>query len=370
MRSKEKTYQRHAPVKAKPNPQPLPPVPFKKITPVGPVKPLLEWMQEKNAAYYQSSSTSIDSDFSTYAQSPNGMLTCANAMAFHSFARARPRQTYEILEVGVGSGMFALGFLQELARQDEAHQKHILSRVRYTLADFSEPILTSATQNILKELPSASVRAVRLDASNPKSIPAALGAFRFDVIWANELFDDLPAEAFCCKNEKIRAVHFDSKAQPQVVTTEANNLQLWEETLLRVLPPGYFIPLNRQAVAAVLELAQHLRPTGWMDVFDYGFYFKGDFGLFSSIWNEHLVRVYNKQWTVDVNFLYLAAALRQAGFNRITVERQKDYVQKTLGRPLSLNEKEGSLDYAPGEMPAGVPDMEEDDFFYHLQVRI
>ncbi|MDE1798729.1 MAG: hypothetical protein KGH63_04980, partial [Candidatus Micrarchaeota archaeon] len=59
-----------------------------------------------------------------------------------------------------------------------------------------------------------------------------------------------------------------------------------------------------------------------------------------------------------------------SGFNRILVEKQKDYVQNALGRPLSLNEKEGSLDYVPDEAPAGVPDLEEDDFFYHLQVKI
>ncbi|MDE1798487.1 MAG: SAM-dependent methyltransferase, partial [Candidatus Micrarchaeota archaeon] len=284
MRSKEKKYQRHAPIKPKPKSISLPPAKTKKIAPAGPVRPLSEWMGEKNAAYYKSPTTSIESDFSTYAQSPNGLLTTANAMAFHSFARAHPRQTYDILEAGVGAGMFALGFLQEIARQDEAHQTKILPRVRYTLADFSEPLLAAATQNIIQALPTAQVQAVRLDASKSNSITAALGAFRYDVIRANELFDDLPAEAFCCVNEKIRAVHFDSKAQPQLISSEVSHLELWEEALLRALPSGYFIPLNRQAVGAVLELAQHLRPTGWMDIFDYGFYFKGDFGLFSSIW--------------------------------------------------------------------------------------
>jgi SAM-dependent MidA family methyltransferase len=342
------------------------------------------------------------------------MLTCTNAMAFHSFSRAHPRQTYDILEVGVGSGLFASGFLQELARQDESHRVKILPRIRYMLADFSQPILERAKQNILKENPNANIRTVLMDASSSVSINNAIGVSRFDLIRANELFDDLPAEAYCTVNDKIKLVQFDSKmkpvigaepkssdqmptshtvlgqtpASPTLSTSQSSpnstSLEPWEEVLLRALPEGYFIPLNRKAVESVRSLSEHLRPTGWLDIFDYGFYFKQDFGLFNSIWNEHLVREFNGQWTVDVNFLYLAAALRQAGFNKITVERQKDYVQNVIGRPLALadsapGEEDGEngsdnemagLDYAEKPINDIVPDLEEDDFFYHLQVKV
>ena len=170
------------------------------------------------------------------------------------------------------------------------------------------------------------------------------------------------------------AIHYDSRLQPHPVPVPWEALERPEQELMRALPADYHLPVNRVARNALLFLASHLADEGRFDIFDYGFYRADDFAIPPEIWNLSLVREYNSQWTVDVNFLYLSASLAQAAF-RTRVEPQAAYAdiyravcslppvsKKTKKK--GEGKKEG-LDYDE-EPQDGV---EEDDFFYHMEIR-
>ena len=350
-------------------------------------KPLSLWMSERNSAYYKSSSTSIYDDFLTYAQSPQGLLTRAKARAFHAWTLVHPQDKYSVLEAGVGEGAFAAGFLQELKLADEDNDSSILPLVRYTLADFSHSMLERAKKTIEKCGFAAQVDKVEWDASHPykelnssrkhrsDSPNTSIGSSSsFDLIRCNELLCDLPADVYCRHGDEVCTIHYGADLSPVEIPMPWENLSRFEADLIRAMPSDYRLPLNRTAKDALMFLSRHLSPEGLLDVFDYGFYRADDFAIPPDMWNLSLVREYNSQWTVDVNFLYLSASLAQAAF-RTRVEPQAAYAdiyravcslppvsKKTKKK--GEGKKEG-LDYDE-EPQDGV---EEDDFFYHMEIR-
>ncbi len=349
------------------------------------LKPLSAWMAERNTAYYQSASTSIYEDFETYAQSPHGLLTCANANAFHQWALLHPQESYGVLEAGVGEGAFALGFLQELAEADRENGTQISSMLRYTLADFSKPMLQKAKARLASEGFASQIEILEWDAAHPNKLnensESVFPNISFDLIRCNELFCDLPADVFVRSGEDLSTVHYDNHLQPHTVPVPWEALERPEQEMMRALPEDYHLPVSRTARNALLFLSHHLADEGRVDIFDYGFYRAEDFVMPAEIWNLSLVREYNSQWTVDVNFLYLSASLTNAGF-KTRVEPQAEYAElyRAVCSPpkvLKKNKKEEKagkkskpahegLDYDEGESEDGI---EEDDFFYHLEVQ-
>ncbi len=349
------------------------------------LKPLSAWMAERNSAYYKSASTSIYDDFETYAQSPKGLLTCANANAFHQWALLHPQDSYNVLETGVGEGAFALGFLTELAEADREHGTQFSSMLRYTLADFSIPMLEKAKTRLAREGFGGQIEILEWDATHPTEFSNS----SFDLIRCNELFSDLPADVYVRSGEDLFSVNYDSDLQPQQVPLPWEALSRSEADLVRALPADYHLPINRAAKNAILFLSHHLAPEGRFDIFDYGFYRAEDFVIPADMWNLSLVREFNSQWTVDLNFLYLSASLAEAKF-RTRVEPQAEYAEiyrdvcsrqpvstKTAQKEKSKKDGKGEkakkdgkaknqgLDYDE-ESEDGV---EEDDFFYHMEVQ-
>ncbi|MFH0927269.1 MAG: hypothetical protein V1822_01695, partial [Candidatus Micrarchaeota archaeon] len=92
-------------------------------------KPLSQWMEEKNSAYYKSPSTKIYDDFATYTQSEKGLLAQANAIDFYASAQKNPKDEYKILEAGVGNGAFAKGFLKKIKELDLQNGSSILKSI-------------------------------------------------------------------------------------------------------------------------------------------------------------------------------------------------------------------------------------------------
>ncbi len=355
-------------------------------------RPLSKWMEEKNSRYYQSPDTSIHGDFLTYAQSPEGLLTRAHALDFHGWAAKNEKDGYSVLEVGVGTGAFAQGFLAQLKEQDEKCGADIFSRTHYTLADFSPAMLKKAQDSMAKAGFLKNSSLCEYDAGAPIPEPA-LSDQMFDLIRCNELFSDLPAEMGVRRNARTGLVYYDEKmaARVEMKAKERrpdSGLGEMEESLLSHMPANYFIPFNKTAARSILNLRERLARHGRMDIFDYGFYRREDFDLPPSIWNDTIVREYGGQWTVDLNFIYLACALAEKGA-RSAVEEQKEYAQRFAGGPLGLDEseKEG-LGYvkaggrgrknAADKKADGGKSMEdaktgseryrEDDFFYHMRI--
>ncbi|MFH1306617.1 MAG: class I SAM-dependent methyltransferase [Candidatus Micrarchaeota archaeon] len=316
-------------------------------------KPLSEWMAEKNSAYYKKAKPTIYDDFSTYAQSSKGLLSKANALAFCAYAGENNRKEYNIMEIGVGNGAFAYSFLEEIRKADSK----ILSKIKYFLADFSKPILSSAEKSVSKFKNYCEITKIEFDASNP-SLPEEIS---FDLIRCNELFCDLPANLYSNIEGELWKVLFDNEMKTKLVAATSEDLDVLEQKLLFSLPQKYFISINRISANSILSLSNHLSEKGHIDIFDYGFYFKEDFSLPPEMWNPSIVREYGGQWTVDLNFLFLTSFLAANGKNA-NVQRQKKYVEKILGKKISLGGKNG-LDYSEKE-----EEFEEEDYFYHMQV--
>lgn len=329
-------------------------------------KTLCAWMEDLNSNYYKNPKTKIYDDFLTYAQSEKGMLTKSNAIDFYNRVKDKNQKKYKILEVGVGNGAFANGFLTQIKELDSQNSTNILSKISYTLADFSKPVLEKARKFNEKFENYCALSTFTFDASLQTCTNCGelsdknqnLGTY--DLIRCNELFSDVPADLFVHSDEVVYEVYLDDKMSAQLKSTD--DLDELELKLLYSLPQNYFIPINRIAANTISFLTNHLSPSGYMDIFDYGFYYERDFVIPPDMWNMSIVREYNTQWTVDLNFIYLASTL-SALEKSATVESQKEFVQKISGKRLAPAQ-EGSLDYEKAQ-----DDLEEDDFFYHMRIR-
>ena len=241
-------------------------------------KTLEQWMSQKNSDYYKNPKTKIYDDFLTYAQSEQGKLTWANAKDFYNYAQENPKENYSILEAGVGNGAFAKGFLKTIHELDETNSTGILQKINYTLADFSEPVLQKAKKFNKKFEDFCKIQTFHFDASLSECKMCGEfsdkieGLGEYDLIRCNELFSDVPAELFCKSDEQIFSVYLDEKMSAQLKSATADDLSELELKLLYSLPDNYFIPINRQAADSISFLSNHLGGSGYMDIFDYGFY--------------------------------------------------------------------------------------------------
>jgi SAM-dependent MidA family methyltransferase len=264
-----------------------------------------------------------------------------------------------VAEAGVGEGAFAHGFLQELQALDEKSGTDIAARTHYTLLDFSQPMLKKAKAGLEKGGFGSQIEAYEWDATGDEPpLPYA----SHDLIRCNELLSDLPSNAYARVGEQLMEARYDEKMKPHLVLGEWQGLNDLERKLMLALPEKYILPINRTALQAALALAGSLNAGGKLDVFDYGFYLAADFDLPPKMWNDTLVREFNGQWTVDLNFLYLSAAMAAEGLNS-RVELQEEYASAWKGKNEGKRAAEG-LDYEEEE-----DGVKEDDFFYHLRVQ-
>lgn len=321
---------------------------------------LSEQMEKRNSAYYKSAKTKIHDDFKTYAQSKGGMLPKACAIDFYkrNAGEDEEERSLHVLEIGVGAGNFALGFLKEVQRKDRENKTDLSERIVYTLADFSGNMLKNAEKNLEKE-GFNSVETKLFDASKGE-IPSGMQGSSFSQIFCNELFSDLPADVYVREGEKIYEVKYGGKMNDEPFPGILNDAL--GMALLNSLPMDYYLPINGTAAKSAKAIASLLADGGAFDIFDYGFYSAEYFAIPPHIWNRGVVREYGGQWTVDLNFIYLSAFLNSQGL-RATVEPQKDFAEKAFGEKLSLSDGGKGLDYAKKK-----GDLEEDDSFYHMRV--
>jgi SAM-dependent MidA family methyltransferase len=289
-------------------------------------------MGKANRDYYSSKGKAIYSDFSTFAQG-KALATC-NAIEFVRNFSGR-QGAVEVCEYGVGNGNFARVFLDGVEKRD----KKLYSRVHYSLFDISEKMLLAAKKTLGRHAGKCSFAAFDAARQAP--------SFAFDYCRMNELLSDLPAELHSRKGAK------------------APSHSVVGSFLLRV-DDGREIPFCFAAEKFLLSLCRRGRAGFRIDVFDYGFYKAEDvFLLPREEWNRLIARRYGKQITVDLNFLQLSAALRSDGFSA-SVEGQKEYCERVLGRRLKLSHGKKGLDYA--EAKGG--EFGEADGFCHLRVEL
>ncbi|GEM_PF-1647872 len=337
-----------------------------------------EQMQKRNSDYYKSAKTEIHNDFKTYAQSPSGMLPRACAIDFYArnCGEDEEEKPLRVLEIGVGEGNFARGFLQELQAQDKANKTDLSERITYCLADFSSNLLQKAEKN-MAGAGFASTESHIFDAAKAE-FPIGMAGVEFNGIYCNELFSDLPSDVFMRDGMKIYAVNYSDKMEADLGAGQpADELAL---ALLESLPQQYYLPINSIAANSAKKIAGLLAKNGCFDIFDYGFYFAEDFSIPPQMWNPAIVREYGSQWTVDLNFIYMTAVLASCGFAAKT-QAQKDFAENSLGQKMELSESGDGLSYsthngfqplAPRKRLAAFAEKkakaEEFDGFYHLRV--
>lgn len=321
-------------------------------------EPLDIAMRRRNDAYYKSGATRIHRDFLTYAQDGGGMLQKAVAASIHSqFCGDEEERQIHILEIGVGEGGMAFGILSALKGLDVQMGTDLSERTSYALADFSAPLLAKAKKR-LNDAGFNQVRALEFDASS--AIPRQLSDMQFSRIVCNELFSDLPAKMHVLRNGVEKEVCFGQKMEHNLRNATPSPLA---SALLSKLPEGYFVPENLAAAESCATIAELLSREGAMDVFDYGFYFSGDFAIPPEFWNRSIVREYGTQWTVDLNFIYMSASLASEGF-LVEVERQEDFASKMAGHAMLPSSSKNGLTYVPSD-----GNIRESDSFYHMAVR-
>ncbi len=341
--------------------------------------PLSDLMTCRNGKYYKSESTKIHSDFSTYAQDAKGAFVEACATGFYAANSGEDEEEkpLRVLEAGIGEANFALGFLQAVERLDKKNGTDLSERLRYSLADFSDALLSRA-QKKLEAAGFLHAECIKFDASSDE-LPSAIRSASYGKIFCHELLSDVPAGMFCREGKTIFEVQYSEKLDGKI--TGNYSAGPLGDAMLSALPEGYFVPVNREAARAAIMLAETLDANASMDIFDYGFYFAEDFLLPSEMWNMGMVREYGGQITVDLNFIFLSASLHAAGFS-CSVERQKGYVERMLGKKLGLKQGRKGLGYSQrkagqgssgkaglGRSAGNGVDFDEDDSFYHMRVQ-
>ncbi len=336
--------------------------------------PLSYWMQKKNTAYYKNKKTTIYDDFLTYAQSKDGILAKANAIDFYNRATNDSKlsagdYTFDVLEFGVGNGAFALSFLKTLNSLDKKNSTTLCSRLTYTFADFSKPVLMRATKLNSKYNHNAKFKTVLIDASSSNKI-FSQKLHSYDLIRCNELFSDVSANLYCNKSGDLFNVFLSTNMKPKLSKVNSSDLGVLETQIMNLLPHELFIPLNTKSADSILHLCSKLKTNGVIDIFDYGFYFKKDFDIPLQMWNDSIVRKYASQWTVDLNFIYLCTYLLYLNPNlKTNVQLQKNYVQSVFAKKFILADTNSCLDYVQSDLKKENNfELDEDDSFYHLRV--
>ncbi|MCX8163188.1 MAG: SAM-dependent methyltransferase [Candidatus Micrarchaeota archaeon] len=310
-------------------------------------------MVKQNSFYYKNKR--LYSDFLTYAQRKNNILGQATAINFSNKFLQSNSKILNVLEIGCGNGSFALSFLTTLKKKN----KELFKKINYTLADFSDPILNSAFNNIKKSFPSIKLKKIIFDANAPSLFKPSL---HFDYIRANELLTDLAAKVFVKKENFFYEVLYDKDLNFSFKKIKKPSNQIKE--LLNYFPEGFFIPINFSAKKLVTHLYNFLSKEAYVEFFDYGFFSKEDFILDSEEWNKLIVRKYSSQITVDLNFFYLYSYFRAKKISA-KVELQSDYVKNIFGQQPSIALYKNGLDYA---FKNSNFEFQEQDYFYVLSL--
>jgi SAM-dependent MidA family methyltransferase len=291
-----------------------------------------------NSAYYKAKGKAIYRDFGTFSSRCN-KLSLANARDFSSFCAGRKDLPgkIEVAEFGVGNGNFAYSFLKSL---DET-EPELLSRIRYTLCDFSDKMLDDALGKLKKYEDIVAAKVV--DASK------GTGSVKAHYIRSNELLTDLPAKIYVMRNGALLEVLFALKGKEverhYVLPVEHEKGAEMALRMLKRLPEGYELSFNFAAAEFLKSLRHALHPGGYADIFDYGFISAEEITeIPEGHWNANTVREYGGQLTTDANFVFLSAICRSAGMET-ELEKQKDYAERAIGQELYRFDLGGELFY-------------------------
>ncbi|MFH1448776.1 MAG: SAM-dependent methyltransferase [Candidatus Micrarchaeota archaeon] len=323
--------------------------------------PFDRYQKRINSKYYSKKGSAIYGDFSTFAL--GNRIAQANAKEFHGFAKKR-KGSLEVGEFGVGNGLFARRFLEEVERLDVERGTGCLKRIDYSLVDISRKMLMDAKMN----LRGYDVNIVCSDALEFR--PRKL----FNYVRINELLSDLPSKLLFRKGKGIFELGLSGKKPALVRYAGGMPPGIGE------FPEGYVFPMNTGAIGFLQGLKKVIAKGGYVDIFDYGF---GSFGDVveepREVWNDNVSRWYGDQVTVDVNFPHLKSA-----FRTLKLETQKEYVERVLKERLFQVQMENRICYLNEAELAGAAkklrragyseefirgEFEEESDYWHVRIK-
>jgi SAM-dependent MidA family methyltransferase len=282
--------------------------------------PFDELQKQVNERYYKRRGRKLYSDFKTFGSSDK--IARANARDFYLWLQENDDGSeIRVYDFGIGNGLFSKFFLEELAELDKTNLYS--SRLSYFICDLSEELIKKAEA----DLEMFGVEGIICDATG--KLPFLKGASH---IRSNEMYDDLPAKIYVRQGKELREVIMNDKQKKEYVA--AANAPSAIRKFMQLMPEGYEVPINLGAEKHLRTCLTSLRNGGYADFLDYGFASVQEMReLPQEMFNNSIVREFNTQLTIDVNFAHLADVARDAGA-AAEILPQKDYAEKVLGEKL------------------------------------
>jgi hypothetical protein len=130
--------------------------------------------------------------------------------------RALPEELY-VLELGVGNGIQARVFLDELRRMDREHGRGYFRRLHYLMGDYSPHVLELARKNVAHH--SEHISSLVLDALRPTQ---TLGFLRYKafLVYISNVYDNLPTDEIV----RIGGHLFQVETRAVIARSAAENL--------------------------------------------------------------------------------------------------------------------------------------------------
>ncbi len=289
--------------------------------------PFDELQREVNEKYYKKRGRKLYSDFKTFGSSDK--IAHANAIDFYAhLSEFDDGSEIKVYDFGIGNGLFSKFFLEKFYALD-GRKRQFIPRLSYFLCDLSEELVQKAKKEMTRD--GFAVEGI---------ICNALGPLKFlknaSYIRSNEMYDDLPAKIFVKSEDgknTIYEVLMDEKMEKEYAPYRNKKIKQFMEKM----PEGYEIPINYGAQAHLEKCVSRLKPSGYVDIFDYGFGTVEEITAYpAEIWNNSIVREFNSQLTIDVNFIHLAHGLGSMQ----KIQPQKQYAERALGEKLYYAEME------------------------------
>lgn len=268
--------------------------------------PVDEALRLANEPYYWQKGGKIYADFSTVAKCCP-LVARADAADFVRMKKGGIGPL-EIYDFGIGDGSFAFDFLDEVEKADEG----IYGKLAYTLCDISAKLLAEVMHAERAKRHAGRLRTHEADAAGEFSFSA-------DYVRSNEMYDDLPAKLFVMRKGRIYEVLVDVNGggAGRVLKKRRGfegELPSAMEKMLEMCE-GRELACNFGALAHLRNAMRALHAGGWIDIYDYGYADAGEAAETpEEVWNEGILREYDGQITVDVNFAILMAEARKAGW--------------------------------------------------------
>jgi hypothetical protein len=332
---------------------------------IGDFKPVDEWQAHLNALFYGLRGGQVREFYQTLA-SADYRLAHALAVEFYEAQRSRKDlpQTLVVHEWGCGNGNLAACFLTHLKTLDA--KALVVPKVRYVLVDNDREAVRSALTYPDLAPHRAQVSSLQADVQDLHSVKDGT----VDWIVCNELWNDLPTKVMLRKEgeiveEQIRPNLSDAKSKEfpdwfafvkHFAAKDVAKLKeqppfldeiIWEKDyqpvdwkrvpyrktiteFMKGIEELILVPVNLGAFATLKEAKRLLASEGRFISFDAG---TPDRSMLASP-DKPCYSLLGGQYSFMINFALCESVCRHLEIKAISIEPQKEFVSRMLGRNL------------------------------------